>query len=55
MSAEKEVTLVNHLSIIQDPRVAGRMTDMVVMAVCPLIAVCENWVEIEQWSEHHQA
>jgi predicted transposase YbfD/YdcC len=59
MSAEKEVALLNHLSIIQDPRVVGRtryrLTDMVVMAVCAVIAGCENWVEIEQWSEHHQA
>lgn len=58
MELEKEVRLVEHLSIIRDPRVVGRtshrLTDIIVKAVCAVIAGCENWVEIEQWSEQHQ-
>jgi predicted transposase YbfD/YdcC len=58
MDEPEGVRLLEHLSIIRDPRVVGRtshrLTDIIVMAVCAVIAGCENWVEIEQWSAHHQ-
>ena len=58
MAEGDEVRLVEHVSILKDPRVVGRtshsLTEVIVMAVCAVIAGADNWVEIEQWSAHHQ-
>ena len=47
MSVEK---LVEHFSVIQDPRCAGkvehRLTDILVIAVCAVIACAESWDDI---------
>ena len=48
MSVEK---LVEHFSALEDPRCAGkvdhRLIDILVIAVCAVIACAESWDEIQ--------
>jgi hypothetical protein len=56
MSAE---TLVEHFSALADPRCAGkvehRLTDILVIAVCAVIACAESWEDIALYGRSKQA
>ncbi len=55
----EQTTLIAHFSQIKDPRVAGRcdhnLIDIIVVAVCAVIAGAETWVDVENFGKAKQA
>lgn len=53
--SENEVSLIAHFRNIQDPRVQGRcdhqLIDIIVIAVCAVIAGAETWVDVENFGK----
>src|SRR3954464_895106 len=54
-------SLVRHLGVVEDPRCQGkiehRLIDILVIAVCAVIACAESWDDIafHSYCEHHMA
>ncbi|MBU1612385.1 MAG: ISAs1 family transposase [Proteobacteria bacterium] len=53
-----DTSLITHLSIIKDPRIdrtkKHNLIDILVMAICAVIANCEGWEEVEWFAEARQ-
>lgn len=52
-----EIALVRHVALIRDPRVQGRvryrLTDLIVMTLCAVIAGADSWVDVAEWCAAH--
>src|SRR5438034_10781678 len=52
-------SIKKHFRSLPDPRVVGRtlhlLIDIVVMAICAVIADCDDWSDIAQFAEKRQA
>ncbi len=50
--------LMNSLSVIYDPRqswkVDHKLTDILILIICAVIAGCEGWEEIEDFGSERQ-
>ena len=51
-------SLQGHLSIIRDPRQAGkvvhRMSDIVMLSICAMVGGAEGWLDIEEFGSTHE-
>lgn len=59
MADEEPISLIISFQNLPDPRVEGRcdhkLIDIIVIAVCAVIAGAETWVEVEQFGKARQA
>jgi len=57
--SEDQITLVAHFQNMRDPRVEGqcdhKLIDIIVMAVCAVVAGAETWVDVENFGIAKQA
>ena len=59
MASLSKVAIRNHFVSLKDPRVRGRtqhrLIDILVIAICGVIADCDNWREIELFAQQRAA
>lgn len=59
MARLSKVAIRSHFASLKDPRVRGRtqhrLIDLVVIAICGVIADCDNWREIELFAQQRAA
>lgn len=59
MADEEPISLIISFQNLPDPRVEGRcdhkLLDIIVIAVCAVLAGAETWVEVEQFGKARQA
>jgi predicted transposase YbfD/YdcC len=59
MASLSKVAIRRHFTSLKDPRVRGRtqhrLIDLIVIAICGVIADCDNWREIELFAQHRAA
>jgi predicted transposase YbfD/YdcC len=59
MASLSKVAIRRHFTSLKDPRVRGRtqhrLIDLIVIAICGVIADCDNWREIELFAQQRAA